>query len=101
RLGREEAVHVIRRAARLLAPYRRRIVASVSLVVVGTLCTLAGPYLVRYGIDEGIARGDAGALNLAVVAYVAVALSNFVVLRSQVALVGRIGEGFLRDLRIR
>ena len=37
---------------------------------VWTVTVLAGPLLVRYGIDHGIKADDAGALNLAVIAYV-------------------------------
>lgn len=101
KLGRREAVHVLRRAGRLLRPYRRQLWTGAALVVLTTLGVLAGPYLVRYGIDRGITRRDGGALNLAVVLYIVVALVNFVALRRQVVLIGRIGEGFLRDLRVR
>jgi ATP-binding cassette subfamily B protein len=101
RLDRAQAVHVLRRASRMLRPYRRQLRAAAALVVVSTLCVLAGPFLVRYAIDNGIDAGNAAALNLAVVGYAVVALVAFVVLRVQVQLIGRIGEGFLRDLRRR
>ncbi|HET7722104.1 MAG TPA: ABC transporter ATP-binding protein, partial [Acidimicrobiales bacterium] len=101
RLDRAAAVHVLRRAGRMLRPYRRQAWTAAGLVVVSTAMVLAGPLLVRYGIDRGIARGDEGALNLAVGLYIGAALVSFVGLRFQVALVGRIGEGFLRDLRVR
>jgi ATP-binding cassette subfamily B protein len=101
RLDRAAAVHVLRRAGRMLRPYRRQAWIAAGLVVVSTGMVLAGPLLVRYGIDRGIARGDEGALNLAVALYTGAALVSFVGLRFQVAMVGRIGEGFLRDLRVR
>ena len=43
------------------------------MVVVWTATVLAGPYLVQFGIDQGITDRDAGALNLAVAGYVVVA----------------------------
>ena len=55
----------------------------------------------RYGIDHGITADDAGALNLAVVGYVVVAAISYVAYRFQVLLISRIGESFLRDLRLR
>ncbi len=71
------------------------------LITVWTGTILAGPFLVKYAIDQGIVKHDAGVLNRAVVAYVLVAIAAYVVYRLQIMLVGRIGEGFLRDLRIR
>ena len=101
RLDRAQAVHVLRRAGRMLRPYRREMWAGGGLIIISTLSVLAGPFLVRYAIDHGITPGDSAALNLAVAGYAAVALIAFVVLRLQVMLIGRIGEGFLRDLRRR
>jgi ATP-binding cassette, subfamily B, bacterial len=99
RLDRAEAAHVLRRALSSVRPYRRQVVAAVAAVVVWTATTLAGPLLVRYGIDHGIRPGDPGALNLAVGAYVVVAAVSFVAYRGQVLLISRVGESFLRDLR--
>ena len=101
RLDAEAARRVLRRAAPMLRPYRRRVLAGVALLVVWTLTTLAGPLLVRYGIDRGITPGNAAALNAAVVGYVVVAAVAFVVYRSQVRVISQVGESFLRDLRRR
>jgi ATP-binding cassette subfamily B protein len=100
-LDAESAKRVLRRAGRMLAPYRRQLRWSVLLVALYTASQLAGPYLVKYGIDQGIKPKDRGALDLAVALYLAVAVLAFLVNRLQVVLVGRIGEGFLRDLRVR
>ena len=55
------------------------------MVVVWTGTTLAGPFLVQYGIDQGIKEDDGGALNAAVVGYVVVAGISYVAYRFQVA----------------
>jgi ATP-binding cassette subfamily B protein len=70
-------------------------------VVLWTATTLAGPFLVRYGIDHGIKADDGGALDRAVLGYIAVAALSYVTFRYQVLLISRIGESFLRDLRLR
>lgn len=101
RLDAEAAKHVLRRAFAMLAPYRRDMVVALAMVVLWTATTLAGPFLVRYGIDHGIKADDAGALDAAVVGYIAVALVSYVTFRFQVLLISRIGESFLRDLRLR
>ncbi|MFS8584315.1 MAG: ABC transporter ATP-binding protein [Acidimicrobiia bacterium] len=95
------ARQVLRRSARLLRPHRRRVVGAVAMVVLWTCTVLAGPYLVSVGIDRGIKEGNAAALNLAVAGYVAVAALAYVTNRRQIALISRVGEDFLRELRIR
>lgn len=100
-LDAEQARRVLRRAGRMLRPYRRRVVVACVLLLLWTGSILAGPLLVRYGIDHGISAGDAGALNLAIGLYVAVAAAAYVVYRQVIVLVGVVGESFLRDLRNR
>ena len=101
KLDRRQAGRVLRRAARMLRPYRRQVWGGSGRVVVSTAAVLAGPLLLRYGIDHGIKPGDGGALNAAVAAYVVVAVVAYLATRTQVLLVSRAGEGFLRDLRLR
>lgn len=101
RLDAEAARHLLRRAARMLRPYRRDTIVALAMVVLWTATTLAGPFLVRHGIDKGIKARDAGALDAAVIGYVVVAVISYVTYRFQVLLISRIGESFLRDLRLR
>ena len=100
-LDRDAARKVLRRAWDTLGPYRRQLRLAVAMIVLYTLTILAGPYLVKVGIDRGIKQDDARALNLCVAAYVVIAFLGFLLNRFQVVMVGRVGEGFLRDLRIR
>ena len=101
RLDAEAVKHVLRRAASMLRPYRRQCFIALGMVTVWTATTLAGPFLVRYGIDHGIKVGDSGALNAAVMGYVLVAVISYIAYRFQVQLISQIGESFLRDLRLR
>ena len=101
RLDAEAARHLLVRLARMLRPYRRQVAVALVMVVLWTATTLAGPFLVKHGIDRGIKRDDGGALDLAVAGYVLVAALSYVAFRAQVRLIGRIGESFLRDLRVR
>jgi ATP-binding cassette subfamily B protein len=101
RLDSGEARQVLRRTARMLRPQRRRVFGALAMVVVWTTTVLAGPYLVRFGIDQGITKGDPGTLNLAIGAYVVVAVLAYVTNRLQILLISRVGEDFLRRLRER
>src|SRR5689334_5604452 len=101
KLDREKAVHVLRRSLSMLRPYRRLMLAASALVTLWTLTVLAGPFLVKYAIDKGIKAHNSGVLDRAVGLYIVVAIVAYFVYRAQIVLIGLIGEGFLRDLRLR
>ena len=101
RLDRDEARRLLSRVGRMLDPYRKPVIVAGLLVVVWTVTVVAGPLIVRYAIDNGLSKGEVGPLNAAIVAYLVVAVVAYVVARLQIMSIGRIGEGFLRDLRVR
>ncbi len=101
RLDRDGAKRVMRRLVRMLRPYRRQIVLASIVLVLQTACLLAGPALVKYGVDNGLTANDSSALNQAAVFYLVVAIFGLVFGRSVIWLVSRTGERFLRELRER
>ncbi len=101
RLDRVAAGRVLRRTAQFLRPQAPRVAGALAMVVLWSGTVLAGPLLVRYGIDHGIDEGDAGALNAAAIGYVVVAVLAYVTNRIQITLISRVGEDFLRRLRVR
>ena len=100
-LSRHDATQVLRRVAPLLRPYRGRIVLAILVVIGQASCLLAGPALVRHGIDEGLRAHDAGALNLSALLYLVAAIAGLFLGRAVIKMVARVGETFLRDLRSR
>ncbi|HKH25716.1 MAG TPA: ABC transporter transmembrane domain-containing protein, partial [Acidimicrobiia bacterium] len=98
-LSRRDASQVLRRLAQVLKPYRARIAVAVLLLIGQTSCLLAGPALVRYGIDNGLRAGDSGALNMAALLYLFAAIAGLFFGRAVIKMVARVGEAFLRDLR--
>jgi ATP-binding cassette, subfamily B, bacterial len=98
-LSRRDATQVLRRLAQVLRPYRARIAVAVLLLIGQTSCLLAGPALVRYGIDNGLREGDSGALNMAALLYLFAAIAGLFFGRAVIKMVARVGEAFLRDLR--
>lgn len=101
KLDAEKAKRLLRRTARMLRPHRRAVAGALGMVILWTTTVLAGPWLVRYGIDDGIKADDTGALNRAVGAYVVVAALAYLTNRMQIRLISTVGEQFLRDMRTR
>jgi ATP-binding cassette subfamily B protein len=100
-LSRDEAKGVLKRLFAMLRPQRAAIVVATLVLMAQAAALSAGPLLVKYGIDHGIRNKDAGALNLAVVVYLGLALAGLVLGRLAMLFVARIGESFLRTMRNR
>jgi ATP-binding cassette subfamily B protein len=101
KLGRTQTRVVLMRSIRMAGEFRRQGAWALVLVTISVLCTLAGPVLVRHGIDSGIRKSNADVLNITVVLYLVVVAIAYVIGRMQYVVLNSAGEGFLRLLRIR
>jgi ATP-binding cassette subfamily B protein len=84
---------------KLMRPVRRRYLGAALAVIASTLITLAGPALVRYAVDAGIAKKQERPLDVAALAFIALALAKPLVVRTQTLLAASAGETFLGALR--
>ena len=89
----------------LLRQYRRAVITTISLIVVGSLAALAGPWLVGIAIDTGLPPllNDRNVLPLlAIAAAFAVAIAvQAVTTRMFVTMTGRVGQKVVLELRRR
>ncbi|HVE47393.1 MAG TPA: ABC transporter ATP-binding protein [Acidimicrobiales bacterium] len=86
---------------RMVRPYRRQLAAGLGLVLLDTAATIAGPALVRLGIDRGVVEGSGRTLALASLAYLAVVLANGLNVWAEQRQTRRTAERLLFDLRVR
>ncbi len=86
---------------RFVRPYRRYLAAGLVLVIIDAVATLAGPLLIRNGLDNGVAKGSEEALWLAVGIFFVVAIVDFFDSVAEVFVTGRTAERLLLALRIR
>jgi len=89
----------------LLRPYRRAVIATISLIVVQSLAALAGPWLVGVAIDTGLpplldAHDAAPLLGIAAAFAVAVGVQA-VTTRMFVTMTGQVGQKVVLELRRR
>jgi ATP-binding cassette subfamily B protein len=85
---------------RFVRPYRRPLAAGLALVVLDAVATLAGPLLIRDGLDQGVARGSATALWVASIVFLVV-VADWVDSTFQVLVTGRTAERMLFALRVK
>ncbi len=91
----------LRGLAELLAPYRWRVAAMFTSLVLATAAALAPAPLAKIAIDQGIRHHDVGALDAVVVAFLGSALIYAVATYAQTYLVGWVGQRALQDLRLK
>ncbi len=96
-----------RLASDLLRPHRRSLIILSVVIVLNNLALLAGPYLVKYGIDSGIppllkgASGRIFPLAMAVAGILVAAVLQAVTFNSFQIRTGQIGQDLLYELRTR
>ncbi|MDA8209716.1 MAG: ABC transporter ATP-binding protein [Actinomycetota bacterium] len=87
--------------ARFLRPFRRGLLLGLALLAADTVLSLAGPSLVRTGIDRGVGAKVSMVIVLASAAYLLVALADWLVVWAQSRVTGITAERALYALRLR
>ena len=89
----------------LLRPHRRAVTLTAAAIVVASLCSLAGPWLIGIAIDNGIpplvSKSDAGPLLRIAAAAAVTVLIQAAATRTFVSLTGRFGQAVVIELRRR
>jgi ATP-binding cassette, subfamily B, bacterial len=83
----------------LMRSVQRLYLAAAAAVILSTLITLAGPALVRYAVDHGIAKHDRHPLDVAALVILGLAAAKPLVVRAQTLLAATASERFLDSLR--
>ncbi len=86
---------------RLLRQFRRPLLVGLVLVVLDALAFIAGPALVKVGVDNGVSRHSTSVLYAASIAFLAVTLLDLVVLVGSTFITGRTAERIMLALRVR
>ena len=90
---------ISRRLFGFLRPYRRRFSLAVLLMLVSSAAAVAGPYLVKIAIDDGIAAGSLTILRQTVLLYLGIALIQWVSTFLRVNIMAQVGQSIIYDLR--
>jgi ATP-binding cassette subfamily B protein len=89
----------LRRVARLFRPYRLRLNLLLGLIVLGSILSVASPFLLREAINKGIVKHDLTLLSWLVGGMIALALINSVISVAQTWISNQVGQRVMHDLR--
>ena len=93
--------NVVRRMLPYLVPHRAQLLVAVVLVVITSCATMAGPYLIKVAIDDGIAKQDTRVLAFAAVFYLLSLVVMGVSSYTHGAMVAAISQRMLHALRVK
>jgi ATP-binding cassette subfamily B protein len=89
----------LRRIARLFRPYRLRLSGLLALIVLGSVLSVASPFLLREAVDRGILKHELTLLSWLVGGMIALAVINGVISVVQTWISNQVGQRVMHDLR--
>ncbi|HYM81649.1 MAG TPA: ABC transporter ATP-binding protein, partial [Candidatus Limnocylindria bacterium] len=90
----------MRRLLGYLEPYRMQVGFAVVIVLLDAVVQLAGPYLTKEAIDNGIRHRDLGHLDRVAVLYFCVLAVGFGLSYLHIQIMQRVGQHVMLDLRV-
>lgn len=98
-LGRAYDARLTRRLSGYLRPYRLSIVFAVLWMIVMTMLSVAGPWIIGHTIDTGIRTGNLAALHPWALIYLVAAFLEWFFNRQRIMIMARVGTRIVADMR--
>jgi ATP-binding cassette subfamily B protein/subfamily B ATP-binding cassette protein MsbA len=98
-LDRPYDARLLGRLAGYLRPYRRRTIGAVIAMIISSLMSVAGPYLIGRAVDDGIRAGSLQQLRYWTVIFLVAALVEWLTGRLRISLMAYVGTKVVADLR--
>jgi ATP-binding cassette subfamily B protein len=89
----------LRRIGRLFIPYRLRLGLLLGLIFLGSILSVASPFLLREAVDAGILKHNLTLLSWLVGGMIALAIINGVISVAQTWISNQVGQRVMHDLR--
>lgn len=98
-LGKVYDARLMKRLMSYLRPYFGKVIIAFLFLVIASVIGLAGPWIIKVGIDDYIAKNNIKELWVVAAAYLAVLIVHFFVQYSQVYLLQDVAQSAMKDLR--
>jgi ATP-binding cassette subfamily B protein/subfamily B ATP-binding cassette protein MsbA len=90
---------IMRRILQFVKPYTLKLTVSMFLALGATLAGVVGPYFIKVALDSGLGRGDYGVLRNTVLAFLGMAVLQWIFTYFRVNMMADIGQAVIYDLR--
>jgi ATP-binding cassette subfamily B protein/subfamily B ATP-binding cassette protein MsbA len=98
-LGKAYDGRLVRRLLMFMAPYKVRLIAAVILMIVTSLLSVAGPWIIGKAIDAGIRTGNTRIFQIWTFAFLIAATAEWIFNRSRIAIMAYVGTRVVADMR--
>jgi len=98
-LGSAYDSRLLARLLNYMGPYQTRLIIAVALMITTALLSVSGPWLIGRAVDDGIRAGDVRALRMWALIFLAVALGEWILNRSRIAIMAYVGTKVVADMR--
>ena len=92
-------LNLIRRAAKFARYMALSALGAATAAVVSALCRVAGPLVIREGVDKGIIPQDTSVITSVAVVFAVILVAQYLSTRITLYMVAWLGERFMMDLR--
>lgn len=84
-----------------ITPYKKPLLVSLILMLIGSVASVAGPYFTKIALDEGIVNQNRIVLRNAILLYLFTALLQWIVTFIRVNIMAKAGQSAIYDMRAR
>ena len=98
-LGKAYDAKLVRRLLEFMQPYQTQLIIAVILMVISSIMSVAGPWIVGKAIDYGIRLGDMRTLRMWTLLFLGASLIEWVTNRSRIAIMAFVGTKVVADMR--
>lgn len=98
-IGRAYDSRLLGRLAQYLRPYQTKTVIAVIAMIISSIMSVAGPYLIGRAVDDGIRAGSLADLRFWTLVFIAAAVIEWYTGRVRISLMAYVGTKVVADLR--
>ncbi len=98
-LGKAYDSRLVRRLLSETAPYKGRLIVAIILMIITSLLSVAGPWIIGRAIDDGVNAGDSGQLRQWSIFFLVVTLVEWATNRQRIAIMAYVGTKVVADIR--
>ncbi len=98
-LGKAYDGRLLRRLLTYAAPYRSQMITAVGFMIITSLLSVAGPWIIGKAIDSGIQGGKLETLRLWTLIFAGAALIEWITNRTRIAIMAYVGTKIVADMR--
>lgn len=98
-LGKAYDSRLLRRLARYLEPYHRRLVLAIILMIISSLLSVSQPLIIGLAIDEGIRSNSIETFRTWTIAFLFAAIGAWLTNRWRIAIMAYVGTSVVADFR--